>query len=90
MFILHSQERVWEHDGQGEDQKEAEGGMDERDIEGAFPEFRRVGDKDRHVWIYKQQDKDTKEDSRSEEPLENLVKVGVSQSVSKDMKTIPM
>ena len=38
--------------------------MDERDIEGPFPEFRWVGDKDRQVWIYEQHDEDTKEDSR--------------------------
>ena len=53
MVNLYSQERVREHDGQGEDQKEAEGGMNERDIEGSFAELRWVGDKDRHVWIYK-------------------------------------
>jgi len=64
--------------------------MDERDIEGSFPEFRWVGDKDRHVWIYKQHDEDTKEDGRGEEPLENLVEAGVSQTVPKGRTTIPM
>jgi hypothetical protein len=48
--------------------------VDERDIEGPFPEFRWVSDKNRQVWIYEQHDKDAEKDSRSKEPLEDLVK----------------
>ena len=84
------QERVREHDGQGKDQKKAEGGVDEGDIEGSLPEFRWVGDKDRQVWIYKQHDEDTEEDSRSEEPPENLAEADISQTASRGRMSIPM
>jgi len=53
--------------------------VDEHNIEGSFPEFWWVGDQDRHVWIHKQHDEDTKKDGRSKEPFENLAGAGVSQ-----------
>ena len=49
--------------------------MDECYIKRSSPKLWRVGDEDRQVWVYKQHDENTKEDSRSEEPLENLVEI---------------
>lgn len=51
--------------------------MNEHNIEGSFPEFRWVGDKDRYVWIYKQHNEDTEKDGRGKEPFINLVEVWV-------------
>ena len=56
------QERVREHDSQRKNQEEAEGGVDEHNIEGSFLELRWMGDKDRYVWVYKQHDEDTEKD----------------------------
>lgn len=49
--------------------------MNEHDINWPFLELRWVGEKDRYVWIYKQRDEDSKKDSRSKEPLKDLVGV---------------
>ena len=52
LFEFHVQERVWEHDCQWKDQKEAEGGMDESNVEGSLSELGWMGDEDCHVRIY--------------------------------------
>ena len=72
LFTLHLQKRVWEHDSQWKYQKEAEGGVDEHNIEWPSPKLRWMCDEDRHVRVDKQDDENTEKDGRCKEPFENL------------------